>query len=73
VKRNNQMPFKINYNEEECIGCGACTVQCPENWELVEKNGLFKAKPKQTNLSDIGKNKEAEEVCPVNCIKISEE
>ncbi len=67
------MTFKIKYNEQECIGCGACTVQCPENWELVEKDGMFKAKLKQAELSDIGKNQEAKEVCPINCIDIVEE
>ena len=66
------MVFKIKYNEDECIGCGACTVQCPENWELVEVNGMFKAKVKQIELKEVGKNLEAKEICPVNCIDIEE-
>lgn len=65
--------IKIIFNEKECIGCGACSVQCPENWELIEKDGIFKANVKQKELNDIGKNMEAKEVCPVNCIQIIEE
>ncbi len=65
--------FTIIFKKDECIGCGACTVQCPENWELVEEEGMFKAKPKQTVLSEIGKNKDAKDICPVNAIDIIEQ
>jgi len=61
------MPYKIEFDKEKCIGCSACT-QC-DNWEL-EKDG--KAKPKKTELNDIGCNKQAEEICPVQAIKIAE-
>jgi len=60
------MTYKIEFDKEKCLGCGACT-QC-DNWEL--KDG--KASPKKTELGDIGCNKEAEEICPVKAIKIIE-
>ena len=63
------MGYKIVYNEENCIGCGACAALCPENWEL--KDG--KAKPKKTELTEIGCNQDAVDSCPMNCINIEEE
>jgi len=62
--------FKIEFKKADCIGCGACTSIC-DNWELVEGDE-YKARPKKTELDDIGCNKEAEDVCPVNCIKVKE-
>jgi len=61
------MKYKIEFNKEKCLGCGACT-QC-SNWELGRDD---KANPKKTQLSDIGCNREAEDICPVNAIKIIE-
>lgn len=58
---------KIEFNEEECIGCGACT-SVYDNWIMKGD----KAKPKKIEISDseLKSNKEAEDICPVNCIKI---
>ena len=61
--------FKIIHNREKCIGCGACASIC-DNWE-IDENG--KAKPKKTEVEEVGCNKEAAYVCPVQCIKIEEE
>tara|TARA_B100000315_G_C14323886_1_gene472096 strand:+ start:526 stop:729 length:204 start_codon:yes stop_codon:yes gene_type:complete len=63
--------FKIQFNKEACIGCGACANQS-SNWELVEEEGGYKAKPKTTELEEAGDNKAAAEVCPVDAIKIIE-
>ena len=63
------MPYKIEVNKDECIGCGACEAQCPEGFEL--KDG--KAKAKKDKVNDLGCIKEAAGVCPVNAIKIEEE
>lgn len=59
--------FKINFDKEACIGCGACTSVC-DNW-IMEGD---KAKPKKTTISqkELKSNKEAEDICPVNVIKI---
>ena len=64
--------YKITFDRKTCIGSGACTSVCPENWELVEKNGEFKAKPKKTEISEeeYASNAEAAAICPVECIKI---
>jgi ferredoxin len=60
---------KIIHDKIKCIGCGACTAVCPTNWVMDNNN---KAKPKKTDISsdEIKCNKEAEQVCPVNCITI---
>ncbi len=58
---------KIEHDQNLCISCGACISVCPDNWEW-DDNG--KAKPKQTELDDVGCNGKAAEICPVACIKI---
>ncbi|HIH15552.1 MAG: ferredoxin [archaeon GW2011_AR17] len=64
--------YKITFDRKACIGSGACTSVCPENWELVEKNGEFKAKPKKLEISEeeYTSNAEAAAICPVECITI---
>ena len=61
------MSIKIKFDKEACIGCGACTSVC-DNWIMEEG----KAKPQKTKISEneLKVNKEAEEVCPVEAIKI---
>jgi len=60
---------KITQDREKCIGCGACAAICPDNWEMADDN---KAKPKKTELEEVGCNKDAADACPVNCIKVEE-
>lgn len=60
------MAFKIEVDKEACIGCGACTAQC-DNFELADG----KAHAKKTTVDDIGCNKEAANVCPVDAIKVT--
>ncbi len=60
--------YKIEFDEEACIGCGACEAQCQENWVIdIEKQ---KAKPKKVLVDDFGCNNSAAEVCPVSAIKL---
>ena len=66
------MSFKIEFDKKGCIGCGACASVCENNWEIIEEDNSYKAHPKETDLEELGCNKEAEEVCPVKVIKISE-
>jgi ferredoxin len=60
--------FRIEIKTEDCIGCGSCVSVC-DNWELKGD----KAHPKKAELEEMGCNKEAEEICPVQCIKIIKE
>lgn len=60
------MPYKITHDKECCTGCGTCVALCPENWEMQEG----KAKPKKTEIEDIGCNQQAAESCPNSCITI---
>ena len=64
--------YKIEYVEAECNGDGVCAGLCPDNWEMVEKDGQLKAKPKKIEIDDLGCNKDAAEQCPANCIHIIE-
>lgn len=59
--------FKINFDKEMCIGCQVCTSVC-DNW-IMDDN---KVKLKKTTISkkELKSNKEAENICPVNAIKI---
>jgi|TARA_B100001971_G_C18110022_1_gene493655 ferredoxin len=59
---------KIEVDREACIGCGACTAQC-DNFEMDGEN---KAKPKNAEVDEIGCNKDAKDVCPVDAIKVAE-
>ena len=59
---------KITQERDKCIGCGACTAVCPDNWEMKGD----KAHPKKTEVSEVGCNKEAADACPVQCIHIEE-
>jgi len=60
------MGFKIEVDEEKCIGCGACTATC-NNFEMDEG----KAKAKKAEVEEIGCNQEAADVCPVEAIKVT--
>ncbi|MFH1402989.1 MAG: ferredoxin [Candidatus Altiarchaeota archaeon] len=59
--------YIIKQTRDACIGCGACEAVCPENWKMMEDG---KAKPVKTELDELGRNRDAEENCPVACIKI---
>jgi len=59
--------FKIKFDKEACIGCQACISVC-DNW-IADEN---KVKQKKITISEkeLKSNKEAEDICPVNAIKI---
>ena len=57
--------FKIIFEREKCVGCGACT-SC-DNWGMQDDG---KVSPKQVDLEDVGCNEQAAEVCPIKIINI---
>lgn len=59
--------YKIIHERNKCIGCGACTAICPDNW-MMAKDG--KSKPKKIELTEIGCNQEAADSCPAECIHV---
>ena len=61
------MKYKVLVNQKECIGCGACAQVC-DNFELIDG----KSHVKETEVDELGCNKEAEKACPVNAINIKE-
>ena len=60
--------YKIEFNKDACIGCGACASVCGDVFELDEEE--MKAHPKKTELDEPGCAKDAEEGCPVDAIKV---
>jgi len=64
---------KTSVDVETCIGCGACTSVC-SNYEIKEVESGFKAFPLKEDVSaeELKGNKEAEEICPVDAIKVTE-
>ncbi len=65
------MGYTVSVDAKKCIGCGACTAECPENFELVETPEGYKAKPKKAKFTDdrgLDKNKAAADICPVQAI-----
>jgi ferredoxin len=68
---------KIIHQRAKCIGCGACAVNCPDFFEMDEKDGLAVLKKSkklgedfELKVDKIGCIKEAVKVCPVQIIKI---
>jgi ferredoxin len=58
--------FKISIDKEKCIGCGSCAA-VSNNWEIGDDG---KAKPLKASVAEIGTNKKAQEICPVEAIII---
>jgi len=57
---------KITVDKDACIGCGACTAQCPEMFKMVDD----KAVPIKSEVEDAGCAKEGVDICPVDAIKV---
>ncbi len=61
--------MEIKVDNDKCIGCGACTAQCPDMFEMKDVDGEQKAVVKSTEGSCA---QEAADICPVDAIIISE-
>ncbi len=72
---------KIIFEREKCIGCGNCSLVCPDYWKMGE-DGKSNLKDSQKNedtgnfekiVEEVGCNEMAEKDCPAFCIHIKEE
>lgn len=71
----------VTQYRQKCIGCGSCSLFCPEYWEISEEDGKANLKESTTKGKDVHQrkldiehtedNKLAAENCPVNIIKIN--
>ncbi len=57
--------YKIKFQRDQCLGCGACTV-C-DNWKFADDG---KVNPVKTELEEIGCNDQAAQVCPAQIIEV---
>ena len=73
---------KVIHFKKDCISCGACAAIAPEYWEMDEEGfAQLKGAEKKSDHWELkidseeakAANKEAEDVCPVQIIKIKEE
>ncbi len=70
--------MEIIFNKSGCIGCGSCSVACPDYWEVGDdgkanlKNSEKKGEKRVLEVEEAGCNKDAANVCPVKVIKIKE-
>jgi len=70
--------MKIIHEKDKCIGCGSCAMVCSKYWKMDEhgKAHLIDSKlNKKTQIETLeikklGCNKEAADVCPVQCIRM---
>ena len=59
--------YKVTVDEQACIGCAACTVVCGN---FIMEGDKAKAKKTEISEKELKANKEAENACPVNAIKV---
>ncbi|MGV8141926.1 MAG: ferredoxin [Candidatus Woesearchaeota archaeon] len=60
--------YKVEVDTDACIGCRACTVICDN---FVPNGDKVKVVNSTIEQADFKLNKEAEEGCPVQAIKIT--
>jgi len=59
--------MKVSIDADSCIGCGLCTSDCPEVFEMKAEKAVPKAAIVPAGKEDSCKN--AATNCPVQCIK----
>lgn len=66
--------YTIIHRINECIGCGSCAAVCPDFWEMGNdgKAHIKGGTNEILDLDTLGCNKDAAEICPVQCIEIKE-
>jgi ferredoxin len=58
--------FKLVVDKDRCVGCGSCVAVC-NNWEIGDDG---KAKALKSSVKELGCNKKAQEICPVEAISV---
>ena len=61
--------YKLEVDKSQCTACAACTATCPDKFELDDEG---KAQPKTAEVNDLGCAMDAAQVCPVQCIHITD-
>ncbi len=65
--------YKLDVDTGQCTGCGACNASCPDVFEMKDdESGMPKAAVKSSEVDDLGCAMDAAQVCPVNCIHITD-
>lgn len=76
---------KVIHERFKCIGCGACAVVCEKYWKMADDglSDLIGGELRKTDdgevfereipEEDVECNKEAGEMCPVNCIHVEKD
>lgn len=64
--------YKVELDIAQCTGCGACSASCPDGFEMKEGEDMPKAQVKTPDINELGCCMDAAQVCPVNCIHITE-
>jgi ferredoxin len=73
------MTYKVIHYLDKCIGCMSCVAVCPKYWaEDGQKSKLIGGKKtgnkaELTLDKDLKCNKEAEQACPTDAIKVKEQ
>lgn len=59
--------MKVSLDTGKCIGCGVCVQVCPDVFALNEAEAIAKVLRPETDEPCV---KEAENSCPVSCIRV---
>ena len=63
--------YKIHITDD-CIACAACSRTYEDNFKMNDNDTKAIVKKNKIDDSELKKNKEAQEVCPTEAIKIEE-
>ncbi|MBT3298407.1 ferredoxin [archaeon] len=73
--------FKVIHFKNDCISCGACAAINPDFWSLDEDGVAHLKGSKEVegqweliieSIADMASNKETEDACPAQVIKVEE-
>ncbi|MBI2110753.1 ferredoxin [Candidatus Woesearchaeota archaeon] len=62
--------YKVEVDKETCIGCSACVAAC-DNFVMDDSVNIAVPVKKEIDEDEYKVNKEAEEICPVQAIKVA--